>query len=151
MEHVTKAFEALYAEAAVVIARGDEWEPMLLAYTNDGRKGPGFSLRNYPNEDWAGLLRAAYLLVGKQGFTVLTSEAWVTTKSSLEDIKVMPSRDPERKEAILFNFLGSDWQAIATCIINRTHSKLEPGKLGFIGKEITEAGGDQIVHSGKPS
>ena len=146
---IEAVYDLLLKPATQIVESGRQHAPML--FRSDALGSP-FPIFRLPKDFWL-LAQQSVVKSKPEAFAILVNEAW--TASYDEDPgksdAPMPSEHPNRRECLLFSFLGTDWQALACCIIHRDGAtvRVERAELTFLNDSEGEFSGRMIQKPNK--
>lgn len=137
---VERAYQRLFKITARRVADRKEIRAMLIPFNERGEQiGQPMMLGNFEKEVWPKIhesavakLHAARVPAG-DAFVAFVCESWAAYTDHKPSDDFLPSEQPDRKECVMFDFLGSDWQALAFCLIDRATNALSNEELKFVG------------------
>ena len=128
---VTKVYKELHGFASTIVAKGQEHIPILIVVIDD-RPMDVLPLVNVAKEMVPVMQNEAAKRPGV--YTVLIVESWFVARKNPDlDNLPSPSQSPDRREALMFSFVGKDWRALAMCLIDREKKTVKRDLLHFEG------------------
>lgn len=142
-DEIERVYEYLFTAASAIVKSGQQHAPILFHSANLGRPIPLWQL---PKQAWPALQQSVVDRFPGT-FAVFITEAWhaVVDKDEVDTVTmqprdgVMPSDRDDKQEALIFSFLGADWQALGLCPITRDGEvKVEKKPLTFVGEKSSD-------------